>query len=218
MAAARRMAQQAGVRTVVLPHAPFPRQQLFLDLDVREAFYGGAAGGGKSDALLMDALKYRDVPKYSALILRRTFKELNKADAIMDRAHQWLRQTAARWSAEHRRYTFPSGATLEFGHFEYENDKYQYQSAAYQSIGFDELTEFQESQYTFLFSRLRRLTGSDVPTRMRGASNPGGVGHECPVYSRRLDARDGVADEGLLEGRTGRRRAEVASAVCAGED
>lgn len=178
MAAARRMAQQAGVRTVVLPHAPTPRQQIFLDLDVKEAFYGGAAGGGKSDALLMDMVKYRDVPGYSALIIRRTFKELIKADAIMDRAHQWFRGTAARWNAEKRNYTFPSGATLEFGHFEHISDKWQYQSAAYQAIAFDEVTEFQEEQYTFLFSRLRRLKGSDVPTRIRSASNPGGVGHE----------------------------------------
>lgn len=177
-AQAYRMAAQAGVRTVTLPQTPTPRQQLFLDLDVKEAFYGGAAGGAKSSALLMDMVKYRDVSKYSALILRRTFKELNKADAIMDRAHQWFRQTSARWSAENRRYTFPSGATLEFGHLEYENDKYQYQSAAYQGIAFDELTEFAESQYRFLFSRLRRLSGSDIPSRIRSASNPGGVGHE----------------------------------------
>lgn len=178
MADARRMAAGAGVRTVQLPHNPTERQALFLDLECKEAFYGGAAGGGKSDALLMAMLKYRDVPRHSALILRRTFKELNKTDAIMDRAHQWLRNTAARWSAEHRRYTFPSTATLEFGHYEHDNDKYQYQSAQYQAIAFDELTEFQEQQYTFLFSRLRRLEGVDVPTMVRAASNPGGVGHD----------------------------------------
>lgn len=175
-------AEKAGLRIsrVELPHDPTPRQQLFLDLNDKEAFYGGAAGGGKSDALLMDMVKYRDVPGYSALIIRRTFKELIKADAIMDRAHQWFRNTAARWNAEKRNYTFPGprGATLEFGHFEHISDKWQYQSAAYQAIAFDEVTEFQEEQYTFLFSRLRRLKGSDIPTRMRAASNPGGVGHE----------------------------------------
>lgn len=176
-AKARRLAEKDGLRPVELPHKPYPRQQLFVDLDTLEAFYGGAAGGGKSDALLMAALKYRETARYNALILRKTYKELNKADAIMDRAHQWLRNSSARWNAESRRYTFPSGARLEFGHLEHENDKWQYQSAQYQFIGIDEVTEFQEKVYRWLFSRLRRIEGLDVPIRMRSASNPGGIGH-----------------------------------------
>ena len=75
-------------------------------------------------------------------------------------------------------WRFPSGASLSFGYLDTEADKYRYQSAEYQFIGFDELTQFSESQYTYMFSRLRRLKGSSVPLRMRGASNPGGYGHE----------------------------------------
>src|SRR4029077_3634506 len=80
-------------------------------------------------------------------------------------------------------WTFPSGATLAFGYLENENDKYQYQGAEYQFVGFDELSQFTESQYLYLFSRLRRLEGSDIPLRMRSASNPGGVAGRW-VYSR----------------------------------
>jgi len=75
-------------------------------------------------------------------------------------------------------YTFPSGARLTFGNLEYERVKYRYQSAEFQYIGFDELTQFTETQYRYLFSRLRRLEGVNIPLRMRTATNPGGVGHD----------------------------------------
>lgn len=159
---------------------PTDRQDLFLGLDIeaREAFYGGAAGGGKSSALLMAALRYVDVPGYAALLLRRTFSDLSKPGALIDRAHQWLNDSAAKWSEQKRTWTFPSGATLSFGYLETDLDKYQYQGAEYQFIGFDELTQFREAPYTYLFSRLRRLKTSDIPLRMRAASNPGGIGAE----------------------------------------
>ena len=140
--------------------------------------YGGSAGGGKSDALLMGALQYVDTPGYSALLLRRTYADLSLPGALMDRAHEWLGPTAARWRDVDKTWSFPSGAKVTFGYLEHEKDIYRYQSAAFQFCGYDELTQFTEPQYRYLFSRLRRLTDSDVPLRMRAASNPGGVGHE----------------------------------------
>lgn len=165
-------------KAAYIPHAPTPRQRLFLDLPHREAFYGGAAGGGKSDALLMGALQHVDVPGYAALILRRTFADLKKPKALLDRAREWLSNTGATYNSQDHQWIFPSGAILAFGYLQNEADIYQYQSAEYQFIGFDELTQFTESQYTFLFSRLRRTEGVDIPLRMRSASNPGGVGAE----------------------------------------
>lgn len=160
------------------PHAPTDRQRLFLDLPHTEAFYGGAAGGGKSDALLMGALQYADVPGYAALLLRRTFQDLSKPKALLDRAREWLAGSGARWNEQKKQWRFPSGAVLAFGYLENEADIYQYQGAEYQFIGFDELTQFTERQYTYLFSRLRRLAAVDIPLRMRSASNPGGIGAE----------------------------------------
>jgi hypothetical protein len=166
------------------PQTPTERQQLFLSVNrVREAFYGGAAGGGKSSCLLMAALEYVDVPGYSALLLRKNFADLNKPGALMSRAHEWLYGSGARWNESKHQWTFPSGATLTFGYLESENDKYQYLGAEYQFIGFDEVTQFSETSYTYLFSRLRRLAGSDVPLRVRAASNPGGLGARW-VYAR----------------------------------
>jgi hypothetical protein len=169
--------------TEYVPHVPHPPQAAFLLTGNREVLYGGAAGGGKSDALLMAALQYVDEPGYSALLLRRTFADLALPDAIMARSHEWLRGTDAEWNERDKVWRFPSGATLTFGYLDHEADKYRYQGAAFQFVGFDELTQFTETQYRYLFSRLRRSAGSTVPLRMRAASNPGGVGHQW-VYRR----------------------------------
>lgn len=125
----------------------------------------------------MDALQYVDCPGYAALLLRRTFADLAKPGALMERAHGWLKGTEARWVAQEKKWVFPSGATMSFGYLEKADDHYQYQGSEYQYIAFDELTQFPERQYRYLFSRLRRLAGSDIPIRMRAGSNPGGRGH-----------------------------------------
>jgi phage terminase large subunit len=126
----------------------------------------------------MEALKYADVPGYAAILFRRTLADLALPGALMDRANEWLRGTKARWSEREKTWHFPSGATLSFGYLENANDHYRYQSSEFQFVGFDELTQFAEHQYLYLFSRLRRLAGSPVPLRMRAASNPGGIGHD----------------------------------------
>ena len=167
-----------------IPHKPTERQMAFLLLPHLEAMYGGAAGGGKSDCILMAATQYVDIPGYAALLLRRTFSDLAKPGALMDRAHNWFGGTAAHWDERSKTWTFPSGARISFGYLEHERDKYNYQSAEYQFIGFDELTQFQETMYRYMFSRLRRPDDAagtalaQVPLRMRAASNPGGIGHE----------------------------------------
>ncbi len=96
----------------------------------------------------------------------------------MDRAREWFFPTVAQWKDAEKTWRFPSGATISFGYLENEQDKYRYQSSEFQFIGFDELTQFSETQYTYLFSRLRRLEKSNVPLRMRATSNPGDKGHD----------------------------------------
>lgn len=166
-----------------IPHEPFVKQAVFLLLDEKEALYGGAAGGGKSDALLMAALMYVDVPGYNALILRKSYKDLSLPSAIMARSHEWLQSTDAKWNGAEYRWTFPSGATLSFGYLKHDKDKFRYQSAEFQFIGFDELTQFPSDHYLYMFSRLRRLKKAPVPLRVRGGTNPGGMGNDW-VYER----------------------------------
>lgn len=175
------------VRTVLrnpwLPHRPTRKQALFLLHDgVEEGLYGGAAGGGKSDALLMAAAQYLHVPGYAALLLRRTYTDLALPGALMDRAQDWWRgKEGVQWDGEKKTFRFPSGATVSFGYLEKARAELRYQSSEFQFIGFDELTQFQEAPYRYLFSRLRKPSAgplADVPLRMRAGTNPGGPGHE----------------------------------------
>lgn len=172
-----------------MPQEPTAKQAEFLRLDCLEALYGGAAGGGKSSALLMAALEHVHVPGYAALLLRRTFADLSLPGAIMDRAHVWLQGTGATWNERDKRWTFPSGATLTFGYCETAKDVFRYQGSELQFIGVDELTQWPEQSYRYLLSRLRRLQGSTVPLRARAASNPGGIGHDW-VRRRFVEAAD----------------------------
>lgn len=142
----------------------------------------------------MDALQFVDVPGYSALILRRTFPDLALPGAIMHRAKQWLvPQTEVRWNDNEKVFTFPSGAQIAFGYLQHEDDKYRYQGTEFHYIAFDELTQFTETQYTYLLSRLRHPPAG-VPLRMRGASNPGGLGHDW-VKARFLPSIDPVTGD-----------------------
>jgi hypothetical protein len=144
-------------------YGPHPAQQRFLfHAYTREVFYGGAGGGGKSQALWYAALQYVNNPGYAALILRRTYADLALAGALMDRSHEYLHGLPARWNGQTKTWTFPSGATVSFGYLESERDKYRYKSSEFQYVAFDELTEFEESQYTYLFTRLRRREGVAV--------------------------------------------------------
>jgi predicted phage terminase large subunit-like protein len=166
------------------PHDPKenPKQALFLSLNGKEAFYGGAAGGGKSDALLMAALQWVDVPGYSALLLRRSYAQLALPGALMSRSHDWLAPTEAKWVGYDHKWVFPSGSSVVFGYLENDLDVQRYQSSEWQFIGFDELTQFTEYQYQYMFSRVRKPSDdkdplSKIPLRVRGASNPGNEGH-----------------------------------------
>lgn len=138
----------------------------------------------------MAAAQYVHVPGYAALLFRETFPDLSQPDALIPRSKAWW-SNKARWHEQQKRWTFPSGATITFGHLSRDDEVYQYQGAAYQLIAGDELTQHTEFRYRYLFSRLRRPeTGplSQVPLRMRGASNPGGKGHDW-VKARFIDPK-----------------------------
>lgn len=151
---------------------PHPVQQVALSLKAEELLYGGAAGGGKSSYMLMSALQYVDVPGYSALILRRTWPDLNAPEAILDRMKKWMAGLPVKMRDQGRQWEFPSGATIQFGYIQRDDAKYKFQGAEYQYIGYDELTQFEQSVYTWMFSRVRKpqvscLSCSTALTRVR---------------------------------------------------
>ncbi len=151
-------------------------QKVFLRTYSLEALFGGAAGGGKSSALLMSALQYVDVPGYSAILFRRTYADLSLPGALMDRFREWMKNyDEVSWNNNSYTATFPSGARISFGYLNNTNDYLRYKGSEFQFIGMDEVTEIRESDYRYLFSRLRRPASGElakVPLRMRCASNP----------------------------------------------
>jgi len=174
---ARRREQLGAAANDWVPN-PGP-QTRFLQSSADEALYGGAAGGSKTESLLVAALRYVHVPGYRAILFRRQGTQLTKQ--LIPRARLLYRRLfprgQVRWHATDRRFTFPSGATIEFGAADKEQHIERWQGFEFAFIAFDELTAFTRYQYTFMFSRLRS-TVAGLPTRMRAGTNPGGPGHE----------------------------------------
>lgn len=140
-----------------------------------ECLYGGAAGGGKSDALLAEALRQVHIPHYCAIIFRKTIPQLSE---LIDRSHT-IYSTAfptARYSRQEQCWHFDSGAKIYFGHMQYEKDRTNYQGKRYDFIAFDELTHFTFKEYSYLFSR-NRPSGPGTRVYIRATANPGGIGH-----------------------------------------
>ena len=155
---------------------PSLTQKVFLKSTAQEVLFGGAAGGGKSSALIMAALQYVDVPGYSAILFRRTYADLALPGALMDRFRDWtMHYDDVHWNANSYTATFPSGARVTFGYLNNVNDYLRYKGSEFQFIGMDEVTEIRESDYRYMFSRLRRPASgplAQVPLRMRAATNP----------------------------------------------
>ena len=140
-----------------------------------EALYGGAAGGGKSDALVMEALRQVHIPHYKALILRKTYPQLSELVEKTMRYYPFA-FPKAKYNGTTHTWRFPSGAKIVFGSLHHPKDKYNYQGQAYDFIAFDELTQFSYEEYSYLFSR-NRPNGPGTRCYIRSTANPGGIGH-----------------------------------------
>lgn len=163
-------------------------QTAFLSSVAREVMYGGAVGGGKTDALLALALRWVDHPKHRAMILRRTRPNLQE---VIDRALQLYKPAVpgAKWKESESRWVFPSGAVIQMGYAENEKDILNFKSFEYNLICFDELTSFTEYMYNFMFTR-NRTKSDDLPLMMRSGTNPGDVGHDF-VLKRFIGSKAG---------------------------
>lgn len=182
---------QTGKTRAIWEPIPNSPQVEFMSRTDDEVLFGGAAGGAKTESLLhypvRDLLR---IPKLQALYIQR---ENNRMRDVLVRAQEFFIPLGATYNKTEQTFTFPNGSRYEFGHMEHEESKVRYQGRAFEIICFDELTQFTESQYLYLFSRNRGAFNPQYRAKMRAATNPGGIGHGW-VRSRFVDA--------LVPGRT----------------
>jgi len=135
--------------------------------------FGGSLGGGKTDALLRWLRQGVKHANFSGLFLRRTYAQLQGSPtAPIERSHSFFKPLGGKFHAGDKVWKFPNGAMIKFGHMQYENDKHNYDGPEYHRICFDQVEQFSETQYRWMFSRLRRLKNYPVPCGMRSAANP----------------------------------------------
>lgn len=166
-------------------HLTVTRKQIeFINSCESEVLFGGAAGGGKSYGQVVDALLFAlKHPRSKQLILRRTYQELEKS--LIRTALALYPREIFKLNASTHTGRFVNGSCIDFGYCAGENDVYQYQSAEYDVVRFDELTHFTEGQYLYLISRVRGANG--YPKQIKSSTNPGGVGHSW-VKARFIDS------------------------------
>lgn len=154
---------------------PFERQRIFMQRPEYEVLYGGAAGGGKSDALIIEALRQVDNPNYRAIIFRKTFPQCRE---LIIKSLKFYKSAfpRAKYNSTSHIWTFPSGATVMFGSMPNKDSYLQYQGHEYSYIGFDELTHFTQEEYEYLISR-NRSSDPKIRCYIRATANPGGIGH-----------------------------------------
>ena len=168
-----------------IPVVPYLSQLLLL-FSKGSVLFGGARGGGKSEACLIGALQYVEFPEYKAGIFRLTFSDLSVPGAIMDRALSWLKDNpllkkegiAPHWDGQKNTFTFSSGAKIMFGHVQHEKDAENYQGSEFHHLIFDEAVQFSVNKITRIKGSNRKKFTSFIPLRIWYTGNPGGLSHE----------------------------------------
>jgi len=186
------------------PHAG--QQTKFCSRGEFEVLFGGAAGPGKTDCLIIAAARNVGIPGYKGLLLRRTFPQLQE---IIDRCFTYYPVFDGFYKSTEHRWYFPNGSFIQLGHMQHQMDKYNYQGKEYHFVGFDELTQFLRDQYLYLFSRARSTNPLIRPV-VRATTNPGGIGHSW-VWERFIQNKE--PEKTYIDDKTGLSRAFIPATI-----
>ena len=171
---------------VDLKYKPTPKQQMFHYSTANEILYGGAAGGGKSRAIVEDALmRCLMYPKTHAYLFRRTYPELQ--DTLIKEAREHYPRELGRYNVGRKDFELVNGSVIHFRHCASVSDMHNYDGAEIQWLYIDELTSFEYEIFTHLKTRLRAVKSLGIVPVVRCASNPGNIGHSW-VKSYFVDA------------------------------
>lgn len=174
------------MKSFTIAYSPTPKQLVFHSSTADEVLFGGAAGGGKSKAIVMDAL-FRCLyhAHTHAYIFRRTYGELE--DTVIREARASYPEGLAKYNAARHEIALPNGSVIHFRHCARADDRFLYKGVEMQWLYFDELTSFEQEVYDFLKTRLRAKSELGVVPCVRSSSNPGDIGHAW-VKKRFVDA------------------------------
>lgn len=146
------------------------KQELFLSSTADLTIYGGAAGGGKTFAELLDLARWVHLPAYRGVLFRRTSPQIKQEGGLWDEAQKLYRMLGARFNEQRLRAVFPSGAVIGFKHAQHEKKITDHKGLQADVIAIDQLEEFTENQFFYLMSRNRG--SAPIDSYMRATANP----------------------------------------------
>ena len=189
------MNKKADAKPVITIRPQQGKQELFLRSPADICIYGGAAGGGKTYAILLECLRHIHNPRFEAVIFRQSRPQIMNAGGLFDTSKEiYPYAGATSVLSPNIQWRFPSGAKVTFAHLFYEKEKYNWQGSQIPLLMFDELTHFTESQFFYLFSRNRSTCG--VKPYVRATCNPDGESWVARFIDWWINPETGYADEG----------------------